>query len=128
MSTTDDTNAARRGPGSNNLLGQASEAVPLVERLREMSRRGYWPLLGDEAADEIERLSADVAKLQEPVEDLAAWRLRFAGAVAAIETAERERCAKVCESVASDLESAEEDAQAMSTGAQSCADQIRAGA
>lgn len=42
--------------------------------------------------------------------------------------AERERCAKLCESVASDLENAEEDAQALSTGAQSCADQIRAGA
>jgi hypothetical protein len=48
--------------------------------------------------------------------------------LAAAVAAERERCAKVCESVASDLESAEEDAQAMSIGAQSCADQIRAGA
>ncbi len=28
----------------------------LISRLREQSRRGYWPLLGDEAADEIERL------------------------------------------------------------------------
>lgn len=45
--------------------------------------------------------------------------------VAAVEAAERERCAKLCESVASDLENAEEDAQALSTGAQSCADQIR---
>lgn len=46
----------------------------------------------------------------------------------AVRAAERERCAKVCEWVASALESAEEDAQAMRTGAQSCADQIRAGA
>lgn len=30
----------------------------LISRLREQSRRGYWPLLGDEAADEIERLRA----------------------------------------------------------------------
>jgi len=31
----------------------------LVQRLREKSRLGYWPLLGDEAADEIERLQAE---------------------------------------------------------------------
>ena len=31
---------------------------PLVERLRSMSRGGHWPLLGDEAADEIESLRA----------------------------------------------------------------------
>lgn len=30
----------------------------IVGRLREMSRRGYWPLLGYEAADEIMRLRA----------------------------------------------------------------------
>lgn len=34
------------------------DVAPLVERLRAMSRRGRWPLLGDEAADEIERLRA----------------------------------------------------------------------
>lgn len=36
----------------------SSEGLGLVERLREMSRRGHWPLLGYEAADEIERLRA----------------------------------------------------------------------
>lgn len=35
---------------------RSSEQLGLVERLRQMSRRGHWPLLGDEAADEIERL------------------------------------------------------------------------
>ena len=35
----------------------------LVQRLREQSRRGYWPLLGDEAADEIERLQAELANV-----------------------------------------------------------------
>lgn len=48
--------------------------VPLVARLREMSRRGYWPLLGDEAADEIERLQAELRKRHERLhetEDLA---------------------------------------------------------
>lgn len=40
---------------------------------------------------EIRRLRADLAKLEEPVEDMAAFRLRFRGAVAAIEAAERER-------------------------------------
>ena len=32
MSTTDDTNAARRGSGSNDLLGAASEAHKLTDR------------------------------------------------------------------------------------------------
>lgn len=36
--------------------------VPLVERLRELSRRGYWPLIGDEAADEIERLQQELGE------------------------------------------------------------------
>lgn len=49
--TTEETTAADRGSAGNNLLG-------LVERLRELSRRGHWPLIGDEAADEIERLRA----------------------------------------------------------------------
>ena len=53
-------------------------------------------------------------------EAVAQWNTR------AGEAAEREWCARVCESVASSLESAEEDALAMSIGAQSCADQIRA--
>ena len=35
----------------------------LISRLREQSRRGYWPLLGDEAADEIERLRSDLANV-----------------------------------------------------------------
>ncbi len=48
MSNTPKTHADA-GPGS-------SEGLGLVERLREMSSRGYWPLLGHEAAEEIERL------------------------------------------------------------------------
>lgn len=43
--------------GSMEGLGLAPERG-LVERLRDLSRRGYWPLIGDEAADEIERLRA----------------------------------------------------------------------
>ena len=39
-------------------LGPMSPERDLVERLRLMSRRWHWPLLGDEAADEIERLRA----------------------------------------------------------------------
>ena len=39
------------------------EGLGLVERLREMSRRGYWPLLGDEAADEIVGEKAAVGHL-----------------------------------------------------------------
>jgi hypothetical protein len=35
----------------------------LISRLREKSRRGYWPLLGDEAADEIEKLRAALRNL-----------------------------------------------------------------
>ena len=37
----------------------------LVQRLREQSRRGYWPLLGDEAADEIERLRTVLQRIAE---------------------------------------------------------------
>lgn len=43
--------------GSNAGLGLAPEC-DLVERLRDMSRRGHWPLIGDEAATEIESLRA----------------------------------------------------------------------
>ena len=35
----------------------------LVQRLREKSRLGYCPLLGDEAADEIERLRTELANV-----------------------------------------------------------------
>jgi len=35
----------------------------LTQRLRELSRRGHWPLIGDEAADEIDRLNARIAAL-----------------------------------------------------------------
>lgn len=44
MSTTDDTNAARRGSGSNDLLGQASEA-----RWYCLDRDGVAMLCKDEA-------------------------------------------------------------------------------
>jgi len=36
----------------------------LVKRLREQSRRGYWPLLGDDAADRIEALEAALRQAQ----------------------------------------------------------------
>lgn len=51
----------------NAKLGQAPER-DLVERLREMSRRGYWPLIGDEAADEIERLRAALKQANDQAE------------------------------------------------------------
>ena len=40
----------------------------LVQRLREKSRLGYWPLLGDEAADEIERLTQALKKANDQAE------------------------------------------------------------
>ena len=43
----------------------------LTERLREMSRRGYWPLLGHEAADEIATLRAQLAAAEARAERLA---------------------------------------------------------
>lgn len=50
----------------------------LVQRLREKSRLGYWPLLGDEAADEIERLTQALKKANDQAEHfererIAAW-------------------------------------------------------
>ncbi len=56
MNTTKDSQPLALG--STEGLGPTP---PLVERLREMSRRGYWPILGEEAADEIERLRAALA-------------------------------------------------------------------
>lgn len=50
-------------------------------------------------------------------------RMAWDAAVAA----ERDRCAKLCESVASEFDHSDEDAQALSIGAQSCAYKIRAG-
>jgi uncharacterized protein YukE len=40
----------------------------LVKRLREQSRRGYWPLLGDEAADRIEALEAALRQARDDLE------------------------------------------------------------
>lgn len=63
--STDDTNAARRGSESNDLLGQASEAPTLVERLRAEAATFGIPctdsVLHLEAADEIERLRVTLA-------------------------------------------------------------------
>jgi len=100
--STDDTNAARRGSGSNDLLGQASEAVPLVERLREMSRRGYWPLLGDEAADEIERLSAQRRDLQAERERMLDSLARAGVEASRFARRERERCARQLDALGCD--------------------------
>lgn len=41
----------------------------LIERLREMSGRGYWPLLGDEAADEIVRQTNNASILLQQTQD-----------------------------------------------------------
>ena len=49
----------------------------LVQRLREKSRLGYWPLLGDEAADEIERLTQALKKANDQAEHFEReWYLR----------------------------------------------------
>lgn len=58
-----------REVGSNLRLGPLPKARPLVERLREMSAHGYWPHLGDDAANEIERLRARVLELEAVHED-----------------------------------------------------------
>lgn len=113
MNTNDATPAADRGSECNALLGQASEAVPLVERLRLMSRRGHWPLLGDEAADEIERLRARVLELEAAHEDASGAVLQ-----------ERERCAKLCEAAVQMLQASGYQQAAASVA--SVADDIRA--
>ncbi len=41
----------------------------LVERLRDMSRRGYWPLLGDEAADTLEAARAVGIRQEQEIMD-----------------------------------------------------------
>lgn len=71
--------------------------APAVSNDPSGQARKEPPPIGDEMAAEIERLRAAVAKLQEPVEDLEAWRLRFPGAVAAVEAAANERCASYAE-------------------------------
>ena len=48
-------------PESAVTLPPLPELDALTERLREMSKRGHWPLLGYEAADEIDDLRAQVA-------------------------------------------------------------------
>ena len=73
--------------GSNDGLG-------LVERLRQMSRRGHWPLLGDEAADEIERAWAARDAAVADLEAHAEAEVRRAVA------AERERCALTDDQIA----------------------------
>lgn len=55
MSADNKSATAVGGSALSDGLGLAPER-DLVERLRDMSRRGHWPLIGDEAADEIERL------------------------------------------------------------------------
>jgi hypothetical protein len=47
-------------PEPGPLLGLGSSAgLGLGDRLREKSRLGHWPLLGYEAADEIDRLNSE---------------------------------------------------------------------
>ena len=57
----------------------------LTERLREMSKRGHWPLLGYEAADEIDELRAQVAALTDENEHLRASVANSGGARQALE-------------------------------------------
>jgi len=45
-----------------------TETPTLAQRLRFMSSRGYWPLLGDEAAAALEAQAAQIAELTERVE------------------------------------------------------------
>lgn len=79
----------------NNELGLPPERyVPVMERGHQDPAHSEMLRLLDlsaRQAAEIERLRADIVKLQEPVEDMAAWRLRFTGAVVAVEAEERER-------------------------------------
>lgn len=91
MNTTDATPAADRGSECNDLLGQGSEAVPLVERLRTRNGRadgfGLGPVC-DEAADEIERLTELEAALEALVNRCNAdFLLAADGAVIAAEAA-----------------------------------------
>ena len=76
MSTTDDTNATRRGSGSNDLLGPDSEA-------REMAAFVAWAVkkYGQHAYRHTSATSGEWA----------AWQ--------AATTAERDRCAKIAETV-----------------------------
>ena len=75
----DEPSTARRGSECNALLGQASEAPTLVERLRTRPTGDpYLHMMAHEAADEIERLRgalrdiADVARLSS-CRDLGLW-------------------------------------------------------
>lgn len=61
---SDDT-ATDEQPDGPPLGLSLHDQLGLVERLRDMSRRGHWPLLGDEAADEIERLRAALAAVRQ---------------------------------------------------------------
>ena len=41
-----------------------TDHTDLIARLRALSRRGYWPLIGDEAADAIKAQAARIAELE----------------------------------------------------------------
>ena len=77
MNSTEDTNAARRGSGSNDQLGQAPERAAFARWCRE---NGHGEL-----DDMLTPLDRSLRALMWPV-----WQ----GAMAA----ERERCAALCES------------------------------
>lgn len=79
-------------------------AAAEIERQRAVIRKvnarcDHLGMRLGEVIRERDALRASIAKLEEPVEDEAAWRLRFPGAIAAVEAAEREACAKVCEEI-----------------------------
>ena len=80
MNSTDDTNAARRGSGSNDLLG-------LVERMRFLASGQDDPhsVALTEAADELERLRGIVPEVLERLnDDLCAENERLRAALSAI--------------------------------------------
>lgn len=58
-----------------------------------------WSKAAETYAADAERLRSQVAKLQEPTEDMEAFRLRFQGSIAVIVAEERERCAQAVAAV-----------------------------
>jgi glutamate/tyrosine decarboxylase-like PLP-dependent enzyme len=62
MSATDDTNAARRGSGSNDLLGQRPkrDVVGLLRKLERHGEDNIWRV-AQEAREEIETLRTQLA-------------------------------------------------------------------
>jgi hypothetical protein len=77
MSTTDDTNAARRGSGSNDLLG----LVELAQMCAHHCREGLWgpSMVQNEqgvrtnAAMLLDQTAAEIERLRSALERIGAW-------------------------------------------------------